>query len=93
MEASCPVCLQSQTRLSVVISCSHSICMSCFIHLVKRECPLCRYEFERDLPMIKEDTKHNLIQYLHMQPKVDRSGLLREDVLEVYPPRSLSPSS
>ena len=62
------ICFQPLEKLRIVISCNHSICLSCFIHLNKRECPLCRYEFEKDLPLIKEQqTKHNLTQYLNSQ--------------------------
>lgn len=65
----CPVCFVGfEKRLRVVISCNHVLCMKCFIHLMKRECPICRYEFETDLPRLRRNTQKNLIEYLSTAP-------------------------
>ena len=64
----CPVCMEDfKERLSVTIPCGtihHKICMRCFIHLRKRECPMCRKNFEHLIPDIEDDTRMNLVEFL-----------------------------
>lgn len=63
----CPVCLETLDNLSIILPCGdgkHCICFRCFIHLQKRECPLCRTDFRKYLPNLDEETRKNLITVL-----------------------------
>lgn len=64
----CPVCLEPlQTVISVNLPCgspSHVLCMSCFLKLHTRTCPLCRASFEHVIPDIEGTTRVNLIEFL-----------------------------
>uniref|UniRef100_A0A6C0KUJ9 RING-type domain-containing protein n=1 Tax=viral metagenome TaxID=1070528 RepID=A0A6C0KUJ9_9ZZZZ len=42
----CPVCFQP---VSLILSCRHSICLSCFQSLRDKNCPLCRYPIDKNL--------------------------------------------
>lgn len=42
----CPVCLEGS---EIVLPCRHVICRSCYKMLVKRQCPSCRYDIDRNL--------------------------------------------
>lgn len=69
-EKNCPVCLESlETQINVRIPCQgkfgHHLCLKCFIHLQKKECPLCRTNFEALLPRIKERIKISLVEFLN----------------------------
>jgi hypothetical protein len=64
----CPVCLESLSeKISIRIPCSergHVLCMKCFIHIEKKECPLCRTNFEKYLPYINGTARMTLIEFL-----------------------------
>ena len=59
--------MSDDAKIFVSIPCGqihHELCMQCFIHLEKQECPMCRFTFTHLIPDIKNDTKLNLIQLL-----------------------------
>ena len=66
----CPICYESD-KIMITIPChkniGHSICLGCFIHLEKKECPICRTNFESMLPNIKDTTIVSLIEFLNEQ--------------------------
>ena len=69
----CAICYSGfEHRIRVTLPCGgnadHALCLSCFIHLQKRECPLCRASFVEQLPHIAPETKVNLILFLNTQP-------------------------
>jgi len=62
--------MSDDVKIFVSIPCSsikHTLCMQCFIHLEKQECPLCRFSFTHLIPDIKDNTKLNLIYLLSSQ--------------------------
>jgi len=69
-EEECPICFgKKNEKLFVRIPCHnhpHYICLQCFIHLEKRQCPLCRKSFAEIIPPIKRNTGLALIHFLHM---------------------------
>ena len=42
----CPVCFN---RSSLILSCRHSICVSCYQSLKDLKCPVCRYQIDKNL--------------------------------------------
>ena len=72
MEEECPVCYESlKNKLAISIPCSnitHKICLQCFIHLEKKECPLCRASFEHLIPKIADCAKITLVQFINEIP-------------------------
>jgi hypothetical protein len=69
----CPICYESmQQMLTVAIPCSatvsHRLCLKCFIHLEKKECPLCRGSFEHLIPPMRERSKLTLVQFIREIP-------------------------
>ena len=64
----CPICFESKnSKIFVSIPCqtmNHELCLQCFIHLNDRKCPLCRTDFNSQLPDIKDETRILLIDFL-----------------------------
>ena len=69
----CPICYEKQNEIIfVTLPCSenifHNLCMICFLSLQKKECPVCRTSFEKQVPKIlnniKSETKSELINLI-----------------------------
>ena len=79
----CPICFEEACdKIFVRLPCAsmgHFLCMQCFIHLENRKCPLCRHSFDNKIPVIRDQTRNNLIAFLSLQtiPTSIRSSLTR----------------
>lgn len=64
----CPICLeQTCNKITIQIPCCttrHEFCLSCFINLKQKSCPLCRRDFESFIPLIEEGALETLLEYL-----------------------------
>jgi len=47
LRPSCPVCLEEENVLCVVLSCSHQICADCLTKLRENKCPLCQSDIHQ----------------------------------------------
>ena len=65
----CPICLEKLTnKFLIKTPCKHVFCLSCFSQLSSVTCPLCRSNFERNLPdeflkIIKKNSINNPTSY------------------------------
>ena len=47
----CSICLSNLDKIfTITTSCNHTYCLNCFLCLTKFTCPICRYNFEINLP-------------------------------------------
>lgn len=61
MSEECPICLSDLNDVfKIKTSCNHIFCLQCFVKLKDFLCPLCRIDFEDNLPSeIKEIIRLN----------------------------------
>lgn len=64
----CPICLEDTCKkITIQIPCCdtrHEFCLSCFINLRQKSCPLCRKNIEEFIPLIEKDAINTLLIYL-----------------------------
>jgi len=70
----CSICFTNLNKIfTITTSCKHTYCLNCFLNLTKFTCPICRYDFQIDLPekiklIITNNANHknekNLSNYL-----------------------------
>ncbi len=58
----CSICFSNLDKIfTITTSCKHTYCLNCFLNLNMFKCPICRYNFEIDLPeKIKVIINNNL---------------------------------
>lgn len=51
MTEECPICLSDEKHIfKITTSCKHIFCLECFVKLKDFLCPLCRKDFENNIP-------------------------------------------
>ena len=82
----CCICFSNLDKIfTITTSCKHTYCLNCFLNLNMFKCPICRYNFEIDLP---EKIKLIIINNLKTKNESNSSNNLFNFNFTDFPPLS-----
>jgi len=89
---SCSICCfpyselqdSNNTRIIRELCCTHILCESCYLRLVKPQCPFCRLQFQYSIEDLKKRKLLNL-EYFKWQPPSQITNYIPSDITRRIP--------